>query len=444
MVDGAEVAPLLAESWEPSPDGRETTFRLRTDATFHDGSPVDSDAVVASLNRARDEHQARVARAFTMIESVEKVDAHTVVVRTNRPAADLPAILSTTEAAVMNPKFFGPDSTLSIENAGSGAYQFDQIRLGDRVTYKRYDGYWDPEAQKAASVEVIGLTDDNARLNAFRGGQVDAILAKAGQVDDLEAITRQPNYLMHTFDVTQFYAIQLDLGTPGFEDPRIRQALNYAIDRENIDVALTNGLCGPTSQPISAGLQGSDPGSADRYSYDPDRARELLDEAGVPDGLSLDVISVTGISPQQEMAIAVQSQLADVGVTMNIKPVIQSDAQREFAGGGVGLLHTRLTYPTPVQTLLNNYMTPLRYPTPPSQEFREAVEQALDPNLDAEARDKLVSAASATASEDAYDVFICALPTLVAYQDSVVGLDTAGQADFIGVVDLRYVGKTGA
>ncbi|MDV7352767.1 ABC transporter substrate-binding protein [Rhodococcus oxybenzonivorans] len=443
IVGKSEVTPMLAESWEPTPDGRSTTFRLRTDATFHDGSPVNADAVVASLDRARDPQQSRVARAFTMIEGVEKVDDHTVMIRTNRPAADLPAVLATTEAAVVNPKAFGPGATLSIEQAGSGPYEYDQVRIGDRITYKRHEGYWDPEAQKAAELEVIGLTDDNARLNAFRGGQVDAILAKAGQADDLESITRQPQYRTHTFDITQFYALQLDIAAPGLADAKVRQALNYAIDRENINAGLTNGLCEPTSQPITAGLPGSDDESAERYSYDPERARELLKEAGAP-SVSFDVITVTGLSPQQEMAVAIQSQLAEVGVNMNIKPIIQSDAQREFSQGGKGLLHTRLTYPTPVQTLLNNYMSPLRFPTPAPQDFQDAVNQALDPNLDAAARDELVSAASAEASEDAFDLFICALPTLVAYKDSVVGLDTAGQADFIGIVDLRYVGKTGA
>ncbi|MEE2059216.1 ABC transporter substrate-binding protein [Rhodococcus artemisiae] len=246
-VSGPETAPMLAESWEFAPDGLSATFHLRSDATFHDGSPVNADAVVQSLNRARDPQQALVAQSFSMISDVVAVDEHTVRIDTNRPAADLPAVLSSTVGAIINPAALDSGVDLTIETAGSGPYVPTRIRLGDHISYERYDNYWAADAQNYKTLDILGIPDDNARLNAFRSGQLDAMLAKAGQYDELEQLTTSSGLSMHSFPAATYYAIQLDIGQPGFEDPRVRQALNYAVDREAINSAFLNGQCEPTS-----------------------------------------------------------------------------------------------------------------------------------------------------------------------------------------------------
>lgn len=441
-VAGPEIAPMLAESWEFAPDGMSANFKLRTDATFHDGTKVDAAAVVKSLQRATDPTRARAAGALALISGVEEVDPTTVKISTNRPAADLPSVLSSTVAAIISPAAIDGNVDLSVETAGSGPYVVDEVRRGDRIAYSRYDGYWDPEAQKAAKLEIIGITDDNARLNAFRSGQIDAMLAKAGQTDDLQTLLRQPQYQLHTFPVAQYYAVQLDIGQPGLEDPRVRQALNYAIDREGINGALLKDQCAPISQPIAPEIEGADEESVGRYTYDPEKARELLAEANAPADLRLQLITVAGLSPQQEMATAIQAQLAEVGVGLDIMPLPTADAQVRMGEGNYALLNPRLTFPTPAQSLQNNYLVPLRFPTPPSQEFTDAVNKTLDPNTAEDERISLYTQASRIASEDAYDVFVCGIPTQAAYTDKVYGMDQAGQADFTGIVDTRFLGKT--
>ncbi|WP_308161246.1 ABC transporter substrate-binding protein [Dietzia psychralcaliphila] len=441
-VGGPEIAPMLAESWEFAPDGLSADFTLRSDATFHDGAEVDAAAVVKSLERAIDPARARAAGALALITGVEEVDPTTVRISTNRPAADLPSVLSSTVASIISPAAIDGNVDLSVETAGSGPYVADQILRGDRITYSRFDGYWDPEAQKAANLEIIGITDDNARLNAFRSGQIDAMLAKAGQTDDLEALLQQPQYRLETFPVAQYYAVQLDIGQPGLEDPRVRQALNFAIDREGINGALLEDQCAPISQPIAPEISGSDEESVDRYTYDPDRARELLAEANAPADLRLRIITVAGLSPQQEMATAIQAQLAEVGVGVDIVPLPTADAQVRMGEGSHALLNPRLTFPTPAQSLQNNYLVPLRFPTAPSEEFVDAVNSSLDPATSDSDRISLYTQASRIASEDAYDIFICGIPTQVAYTDEVYGVDQAAQADFTGIVDTRFLGKT--
>ncbi|PVX67103.1 UNVERIFIED_ORG: peptide/nickel transport system substrate-binding protein [Nocardia globerula] len=440
-VSGPKIAPMLAESWEFAPDGLSADFKLRTDAKFHDGTPVNAAAVVQSLNRARDPKQARAAGSLALITDVQAPDANTVRVSTSRPAADLPSVLSSTVAAIISPKALDGGIDLSVETAGSGPYVVDQVRRGDRITYKRFDGYWDPEAQKVANLEIAGITDDNARLNAFRSGQIDVMLAKAGQTDDLQTLLKQPQYDMHTYPVSNFYAIQLDIGQEGLKDPRVRQALNYAIDRDGINSALLKNQCAPISQPLAEGVDGHNT-SVPAYTYDPAKAKQLLSDAKAPADLKLRMITVAGLSPQQEMATAIQAQLAAVGVGVEIVPLPTADAQVRMGEGNYALLNPRLTFPTPAQTLQTNYLVPLRFPTAPSQEFQDAVNTSLNPNVSDADRTALYSKTSGIASTDAYDVFICGIPTQAAFTDKVVGMDKMGQADFTGILDVRYLGKT--
>ncbi|WP_235174712.1 ABC transporter substrate-binding protein [Tomitella biformata] len=441
-VTGPEVTPMLAESWDFADDGMSVTFHLRDDATFHDGTPVDATAVARSLDRARDPKQARVAGSLSMISAVDAVDPATVKISTNRLAADLPAVLTSTEASIINPLALDGGVDLTVDTAGSGPYIPETIRPGDRITYKRHDGYWDPEAQKPATLEIVGITDDNARLNAFRSGQVDAILVKAGQADDVKTLIAQPKYKLHTFPVGQFYALQLDIGQPGLEDARVRQALNYAVDREGINEGLLNGICEPVTQPLPAGVDGHSEKVDDLYNYDPAKARELLVAANAPSDLTINLTHTAGLSPQQEMATALQAQLGEVGVKVNIMPMASNDAALKFAEGGHSLLNPRLPFPFSSQTLRTNYMVPQRFPTLAPQNFQDLVTASFDPNISDDERTDLYSQASGIAAQDAFDVFLCGVPTQMAYTDDVVGITTAGQGDFVGIVDMRYVGKT--
>ncbi|WP_235174725.1 ABC transporter substrate-binding protein [Tomitella biformata] len=442
VISGPEVAPMLAESWTFADDGMSADFVLRKDATFHDGTKVDAAAVVKSLDRARDPAN-KGASSLGMVSGVEALDESTVRISTNRKAADLPSALSPTTAAIINPVAIDGGVDLSVEMAGSGPYIADQIRRGDRISYNRYDGYWDPEAQKSAKLEIVGIADDNARLNAFRSGQIDVMLTKAGQAADVETLAKQSGYDMHTFPVAQYYAAQLDIGQAGLEDPRVRQALNYAIDRDGINSALLGDRCVTTlSQPLAKGLDGHDEALEGLYKFDPEKARTLLKDANAPADLKLELITIAGLSPQQEIATVLQAQLKDVGVTMDIVPLPASDAQVRMAQGDMALLNPRLTYPTSMQTLQTNFLVPLRFPTAPSQDFTDAALTSLDPAISDADRTAALTKASGIAGNDAYDVFICGLPTMVGYTDKVVGIDTMGQADFIGVMDTRYLGKT--
>lgn len=154
----ATFVPMAAESWSYSADGRTLTFALRSDATFHDGTPVNAEAVRWSLERAGSLPTSTVASELTSIDGVAAPDAETVVLTLNRPAADLIYRLSTLAGAIVNPA--SAEQDLSMSEAGSGPYVLDQLKVGDRASFTRYDGYFGPEAQNMASIEVVGMVDD--------------------------------------------------------------------------------------------------------------------------------------------------------------------------------------------------------------------------------------------------------------------------------------------
>ncbi|MFC9834240.1 ABC transporter substrate-binding protein [Rhodococcus sp. NPDC127530] len=441
IQSGPTVAPMLAESWAFAPDGMSADFVLRTDARFHDGATVDADAVVGSLRRARDP-RFRSASTLSMVADVSALDERTVRIVTTRPAADLPYALASTHAAIISPVALQNGVDLASETAGSGPYEIDQLRRGDRITYRRSDVYWDPSAQQSARLEIIGMTDENARLNAFRSGQVDLIPVRTGQIDDVEALAKQSQYRVESYPTAMYYSLVFDIGRDGVDDARVRQALNYAVDRESINAGLMNGRCSPTSQPLVSGIDGHNPAVERLYHYDPEKARRLLRDAGLPEGFRLRVVYISGLSPIQEMITAIQAQFAEVGVAMEMLAMPAGESQHKFADGGYETINARVTYALPSQTLMGAYLVPNYFPTAPSTELSDTIVASLNPNLGEGERTQLVSKASGIAAEQAYELFLCGAPTVVGSSDKVIGLERLGHVDFSGIMDIRYIGKS--
>ncbi|MEW1931386.1 ABC transporter substrate-binding protein [Rhodococcus sp. NPDC079359] len=437
----ATFVPMAAESWSYSADGRTLTFALRSDATFHDGTPVNAEAVRWSLERARSLPTSTVASELTSIDGVAAPDAETVVLTLNRPAADLIYRLSTLAGAIVNPA--AAEQDLSMTEAGSGPYVLDQLKVGDRASFTRYDGYFEPEAQNMASIEVVGMVDDQARLNALRSGQIDAALTKVTQSADVEQLVRDTRFGVTDTDRSAWYAMYLNTSNPALADVNVRRAMNYAIDRDGISEALLGGKCTPTSQPLQDGVVGHDEGSADRYDYDPDRARQLMAESGYGDGMQLTVLTLAGVRTSDGVAVAIKEQLAQVGIDLQLQQRDLGTAATEWrAGRADGFQYTHPGTADAGTTMAEAYLG-WQYPGPLPAEVEAALLAPLDATMATDARARALAAASASASEDALELFVCAIPTQYAHTSAVVGLDEMSPPTSGGAFDLRYVGVTG-
>lgn len=443
MIDNdgvSELAPMVATEWVFSPDGREVVFTLREGITFSDGAVLDAQAVKATLDHAINTPGSTVASTFSMIESVEVVDPTHLKIVAKRPAADLPYVLSGVEASLISPNALdNPD--LDVKPVGSGAYVATSVRIGDSATYERRDGYWDPEAQLAKTITIAGIVDDNARLNALRSGQVDLMISKVGQYK--QASTLGSGFGFHSYPPSQLYVMQVNNDSPELSDVRVRQALNFAVDREGINTSLLSGQCSATGQPVLEGKDGHLTDPPVDYTYDPDRARELLKEAGV-DNLTFTALLGAGLSPQDEISAALQAQFAEVGVTMNPKAVELVEMTAQYAAKAEpAAVQTRVGDATSAQFLNRNYTLPRLFPAAVPVEFTESLAPAFDPNVSDDERTGALEAASAVVVENAFDIFICGVGTHFAFADNVIGANDQGVAYFTGVLDLRYVGIAG-
>lgn len=250
------------------------------------------------------------------------------------------------------------------------------------------------------------------------------------------------DFQVHSYPPATAYAVYLNTNRPFVSDVRVRQALNFAVDREAIDRALFGGECAPSGQPLSEVYVGqghlTDPQPA--YHHDPERARALLAEAGLKDGFDMTVVESAGLSPSKEMTAALQAQFAAIGVRMTVVPV---DATQSFAdyrkGDYDGFVSSRSMATTGATTLRNAYLTD-RFPGPKPAGLEEATARALDPGLANPDREVAMREAATIAVDEAVDVFVCNAPTVVGATAQVVGLDRMAFSYFNHQVDLRYVG----
>ena len=428
----ASAVPGLAESWDFSEDGSSLTFRLRDGVTFHDGEPFDAEAVKANIERAQTVEGSAVVSELSVIESVEVVDDLTVRFALGGPAASLPLILSDRAGAMVSPAAFdNPD--LDTSPVGAGMFTVSNYDEGASVTYQAYPDYWDPDAVNVDTIEMQIQADSSTRLNAARTGQIDWTFIDQNQVADAEAggLTLLPTLTLSS------QHLQLNRSRDVFADARVRQAVNHAIDRESIVEALLFGQGQASWQIFPDGYFANSPDAA-TYPYDPDRARELLAEAGYPDGFSFELIT-SAIPARVQVAEAIQGQLAQVGITMNISQVPgaqiadvfyaqeQYDAMWASWGGR----------PDPSQTLAllygaDGFANPGDQTTP---EMEEAIAATLQVGSDDE-RTEALRAAVDIAQEEALDVVLFYESIAFVYDaDRVSGLEQwfSAKPEFRGI-----------
>jgi peptide/nickel transport system substrate-binding protein len=311
-----EIVPMLATGYEE--DGQTVTITLRDDVKFSDGTPFDADAVVANLKRGV---KAGVLAAMNPIQDAAAVDDHTVKITLGAPAPSLIRDLSGEAGMMISPKALD-DAALDRNPVGTGPFVYNagESREGEVRVYTPNADYWEPDQVGLERLEIWEMPDDTARLNALKTGQVDVGIWLSNPQSAIIDKTPGLKLVRNTGGYT-YHVIILDRdGTvvPAFADQRVRQAMNYAIDRDAYNQAVDFGLSVPAFQPYPDGTWPHDPSLDGRYTYDPEKAKALMKEAGYADGFTFDMPSIPIFQPRLE---AIAGFLRDIGITMNIVPV---------------------------------------------------------------------------------------------------------------------------
>lgn len=312
-----ELEPQLATSWSVNDDRTVISLQLRDGVTFQDGTTFDAAAVKINLDRARGE-TSKVKGDLASVTDVRVAGPLAVDIEVNGGAGNLLSTLSDRAGMMISPAAIA-SVDLNTKMVGAGPYELTEYRVGDRAIYKKYDGYWDPEIQRVAGMEIRIVSDTQARINALETGELSMAPVPVNEVDNMEK--RGLGVLAGLGP--QFIGFTMNAARPPFDNPLVRQAMFQAIDREGIADQLLEGLCEPQIQywPSNSWAYDQELGNGlDVWPYDPERAAALLAEAGLADGFEF-TAPITDLSNYVAIAEVMQANLADIGVTMNIELV---------------------------------------------------------------------------------------------------------------------------
>lgn len=422
--------PGLAKSFEYSDDGREFRMQLEEGVTFHDGEPFDAEAVAANLERGQTLEGSSVAADLEIIEEVEVVGEHEVILHLAEPNAMLPGLLSHRAGAMVSPAAF-ENEDLDIMPVGTGMYRVTEHRPDQLIVYERYDGYWDESVVGAQRIELQILPDETARFNALRTGEVDLAYISGRQVSQAESA----GFQVESDTALHYLVLYFNRDHPQLRIPEVRQAMNHAIDREAIVESVLFGYGETAAQPFPQGYWAHNPDyPGDYYEYDPERARALLAEAGVADGFEFEVL-VAALATYEQTAEAVQSMLAEVGITAKLRAVEPAQTADVYYAqqDGNALVAQWGGRPDPSMTIelqftSEGFGNPGRHTT---EEMERLHREALV-TIDRAERQEVIHRNVAHIVDQAFQVPIAHEEGIFAMTDRVVGFETlvTGQPNF--------------
>jgi len=357
-----KVIPSLATDWTMSPDGKTWTFTLREGVTFHDGTPFTAGAMKTSLERSLTKSKAF---ASVPIVSIETPDDQTLVVKLNKSFLILPAYLSKGEAAALSSSSWDKDGTI-IKPVATGPFMFDSWKPKEEIVAVKNPEYWGKKANVDKVVYRI-IPEAPTRGMLLRSGetQISVILPP----DIATGFMNQPDYSVQQQSIPRVRMLTFNNNKAPFNDARVRQAVSYAIDRDALIMSVLEGIGTP-----GAGLFPPDSYWANKsivpYPYNPDKARQLLAEAGWSDTNGDGILEKNGnpfkiklltYSERAELpptAEVIQQQLKKVGIDMEIVTMSSASSEAIFKEGnhdiylmGRGVLFT----PDPDEIMMSDY-----------------------------------------------------------------------------------------
>lgn len=303
-----EPEPRIAESYEVSEDGLEYTFHLREDATFHDGTPITADDVVFSLNLYLESEYQNTQ--VTGLSEAEAVDDYTVVCHLDTPYA--PFMLGVCTAHIASKDYYeASEEDFVSKPIGSGAYQFVDRNTGSSIVLEAYDEYYRGEAAiENVTFEVI--PDQSTMAIALQTGDINFAEIDSASLIQLES---DPSISVAKVSTSSFAYVTMNTEQAPFDDVKVRQAVNYAIDRENIVFVCFEGEATANSNLCSTDRFGYSE-EQPVYDYNPEKAKELLAEAGITTPYDLGEILVA--EKYSNLAAVIQNDLKQVGLETTI------------------------------------------------------------------------------------------------------------------------------
>ncbi|EKF43895.1 extracellular solute-binding protein [Nitratireductor indicus C115] len=406
------VEPSLAESWDVSEDGKVYTFKLHTGVKFHDGTDFDAEDVKFTLDRARAEDSTNAQKQlFAAIDTVEAVDPQTVKVTLKTPQGAFLYNMGWGDAVIVAPESADGNKEKPI---GTGPFKFDSWAKGSAVRLVRNPDYWgDPVALEKAEFRIV--PDAAAAIPALLSGDVQAF-PQMPVGDALSQIESDPRFVVKIGATEGETILAMNNGKEPFNNLKVRQAIAHALNRPEIIAG-----AGYSEAPeIGSHFSPANSAYVDltgTYPYDPANAKELLAEAGYPDGFKA-TLKLPPPPYARQGGEVVASQLRQIGIDLQIIPVEWAQwLEQVFKNKDYDLSIVSHTEPNDI----NIYARDDYYFNYSNPAFKEVI-NTLDVTSDPERRADLYKTAQKIIAEDAVNGFLFQLPKIGVWDAKLQGL----------------------
>ena len=421
MLDEDNVPqPVLATDWEFSVDNMSVTINLRDDVVFHSGRPMTADDVIWTFEKTTDPTSgSQVGFIAANFAEMTALSDTSLEIDFTQPVTE-PSLADYFEQTYIVDSETYDSLADGSDVIGTGPYTWADYDPGVSVTIERNDDWWGDEPQYLDAIEFDRMTDSTAQISALRSGRSDVTYGLS--LLDVKSFADDPAYTITNTGGTQ-YVFGVDATQAPFDDVRVRQALQFAIDRDRINQQVFAGAATPTDLFWNPGAEGVTEEQEQFYTYDPDKARELLEEAGAT-GAEVP-ITVVALPPIQSEYEIIANNLTEVGLKPVAVPVdettFNSLQNQADLGPAFLLLHGQVGFGE--TTMLNSLPSlrannPSHFDTPEYQELRQALLTA-----DADGTPEALSALTDYMLDEAW-----ALPILQAPGQFVTDADVIGVA----------------
>lgn len=313
MLDPAgNVEPGLATSWKYAPDGKSVTFQLRPGLKFSDGTPLNAEAVKENIERGIKQANSNIASELDVISKVIVNSATSFTLDLSQVDYQIPDLLSGKDGMMVSPTAFTKNAAgIATAPVGAGPFILTSYVPDSHADLVRNPGYWDASQIHIENFTIQDITEPEEILSALQSGQVNVAYIAGNEV----AAAKAAGFKIDVIPSEVVDELDIQTTTKPFNNPLVVEALNYAINRQQLVQVQESGYGQPAYQPFPSGFVGYSSKLADEYPYDPAKAKQLLKEAGYPNGIKL---TLTSTSEDDSLAEQLQAQLAASGITLTI------------------------------------------------------------------------------------------------------------------------------
>lgn len=422
LDENMNIVPNLAEKWEIAPDGKTITMFLHKGVKFHNGKDMTADDVKFSFERIMNPDTGAIAKSyFASVEAIEVKDPTTVVFKLKTADAAFIANTASAYASIVP----SGSTDLTKDAIGTGPFKLEKSEPGQYVLLKKNPDYFNKDLPKVETIKFQIMKDEAERLAAIRSGKIDISTISA---DSAKLLEGKPGVQVKNYQSLEYSYLGINVNKKPFDNPKVREAISYAVDRNQIVQTVWKGeaaLTGPIAPAITNWAL--DTASYPTYKTDVEKAKQLLAEAGFPNGFETQIETAATYPDMVETAQVIQQQLKAIGINAKINQLEWGNYIEVWKSKDMNLMVGRNTSGVDADRSMRFFFASTgsanvwNYSNPA---YDELVEKALG-TVDQAERKKLYEQAQTMLVADAPNLFLASPKNYYAVRDNIDFTPTA-------------------